>query len=77
VSAIEFGADLESSEPLTPEQHDEIRRIAQESTVDANKRAYLFTIGTTLLALGLATRLPKGTNIDRHESLQPAAAAPH
>jgi hypothetical protein len=76
VSAIEFGADLQSSEPLTPEQHDEIRRIAQESTVDANKRAYLFTIGTTLLALGLATRLPKGTNIDRHEPLQPAAAAP-
>lgn len=77
VSAIEFGADLQSSEPLTPEQHEEIRRIAQESTVDANKRAYLFTIVTTLLALALATRLPKGTNIDRHNSLQAVAAAPH
>jgi MFS family permease len=71
VSAIEFGGPLQSSEPLTPEQHREIHVIAQQATVDAIKRAYLFTIGTTLLALGLATRLPKGINVERNESLGP------
>lgn len=74
VSAIEFGAALQSTEVLSEAQHAEIRRIAHQSTVDANKRAYLFTIGTTLLALGLATRLPKGINVERNESLQPAVA---
>ena len=76
VSAIEFGADLKTSENLTAAQHDEIRRIAHQSTVDANKRAYLFTILTTLRAFGLATRLPKGLDVERNEPLQPVAAGP-
>ncbi len=75
-SAIEFGADLQTSENLTAAQHEEIRRIAHQSTVDANKRAYLFTILTTLLAFGLATRLPKGLDVERNEPLQPVAAGP-
>ncbi|MEX0791133.1 MAG: MFS transporter [Actinomycetota bacterium] len=75
VSEIEFGGRLETSESLSAAQHAEIRRIAQQATVDANKRAYLFTICTTLLAVLLATRLPRGLNVERNESLQPVAAA--
>lgn len=75
VSEIEFGGTLQTSESLTVAQHAQIRRIAQQATVDANKRAYLFTICTTLLALLLATRLPRGLNVERNESLQPVAVA--
>jgi EmrB/QacA subfamily drug resistance transporter len=77
VSAIEFGAPVRTAEALTPVQQAEIRRIAQQSTVDANKRAYLFTMLTTLLAFALACKLPKSVNVERHEPLEPATAAAH
>lgn len=61
---VEFGGALRTSVTLSEAQHQEIRSIARRSTVAADKRALLFTIGTIMLSFLLALRLPKGLNLD-------------
>jgi EmrB/QacA subfamily drug resistance transporter len=77
-SNIEFGIPLHGAE-LTPAEAQEVKRIANDSTVKANKQALLFTVGVTLLALLLATQLPSVNlaGLDKGESLagKPVAAA--
>jgi EmrB/QacA subfamily drug resistance transporter len=73
-SAVEFGEQINSHENLSEEQHAEIKSIANESTVAANKATLIYTIGFMALALVLATQLPKTKQLDRSESMATSAA---
>lgn len=78
-SIFEFTGDFEAAVPLSDEQREEVRSIARSSTVEADKRAFLFTLGTIVAAFLLALGLPKGLNLEAgrsHGPVAPAAAHP-
>jgi EmrB/QacA subfamily drug resistance transporter len=67
-SNVEFGSEHFSSQ--IPENiKQEITSISHESTVRGNKYAQLFSLGSTLLALIAASRLPKERNVEREASV--------
>lgn len=73
-SVVEFGGSLVSTQPLTPDERVEVKRLADRATVRADRTALLFTLLFTALGFLLAARLPNTRNVERNESLAPAAA---
>jgi hypothetical protein len=51
-----------------------VKRLADRATVGADRTALLFTLLFTALGFLLAARLPNTRNVERNESLAPAAA---
>lgn len=76
-SAVEFGEQIQSQAKLTDEQHSEIKAIANQSTVTANRATLVYTIGFMTLALAFATQLPKSRKLDKSESLASKPVAAH
>jgi len=76
-SAVEFGEQIQSRATLTDEQHAEIKAIANQSTVTANRATLIYTIGFMMLALAFATQLPKSRKLDKSESLASKPALAH
>ncbi len=71
-SAVEFGAPLVSAQPLTVNERVEIKRLADDATVRADRTALLFTVLFTAIGFLLASRLPNTRNVEREESPAPA-----
>lgn len=65
-SAIEFGAPVRTSAPITPAERSEIKAIADRSTVRADRLALLFTLLFTIVGILLSARLPNTKNVERH-----------
>jgi len=73
-SNIEFGIPLQGT-TLKPAEAKELKRIANESTVKANKEALLFTALFFIGALALATQLPS-VDLSKLEKNESVAAKP-
>lgn len=63
-SVFEFTGDFDSAVSLSGAQREEVRTIARQSTVEAGRRAFLFTLGTIVAAFLLALGLPKGLDLE-------------
>jgi EmrB/QacA subfamily drug resistance transporter len=72
-SAVEFGGQIHSRESLSEEQHAEIKSIANQSTVIANRAVLVYTIGFMALALVIATQLPRTKQLERSQSVAASA----
>lgn len=72
-SAVEFGEQIKSRENLNEEQRAEIKAVANQSTVSANRTVLIYTIGFMALALLVATQLPATNQLERNESMAAAA----
>ena len=68
-SAVEFGAAVRSSVPLSESEKAEIKSISNSSTVRANKIALGVTTIFTLLAFVSVSRVPNLKNIEKNQSL--------
>jgi len=77
-SNIEFGIPLQGTS-LSPDEAKELKRIANESTVKANKQSLLFTAAFTIGALALASQLPSVglSGLEKDESLATKSTAAH
>ncbi len=71
-SAVEFGAPLVSAQPLTVSERVEVKRLADDATVRADRTALLFTVLFTAIGFLLKSRLPNTRNVEREEPLVPA-----
>ncbi len=68
-SAVEFGAAVRTSVPLSESEKAEIKSISNSSTVRANKIAIGVTTMFTLLAFVSVSRVPNLKNLERNQSL--------
>jgi predicted MFS family arabinose efflux permease len=64
-SAVEFGAPLSTSAPLTTDERREIKRISDRATTRADRTALLFTLLFTTVGFLLAARLPNTRSVER------------
>jgi hypothetical protein len=72
-SAVEFGGQLVSTQPLSEGERAEIKRLADVATVRADRTALLFTLLFTAIGFALASRLPNTRNVERDQSPAPAS----
>ncbi len=75
-SNIEFGMAVQGQE-LSASEASEIKRIANTSTVSANRQALLYTAGFSAAALLIASQLPnvRLSKLERNESLAAKSTA--
>lgn len=66
-SAVEFGGAVRTSTVLTDTEQAEIKRVANASTINANRTALLFTVGFTFLGFLAASQLPKIRNVEQRK----------
>ncbi len=66
-SAVEFGVPIHSSAQLTAEQRTEIKKLSNQSTVDANRNVFLVAMLSPLLAFVFSTQLPKDKSVKHHD----------
>lgn len=73
VSSISFGAQENTSSNVPQAITDEMTKITNQSTVDANKTVMVYGTIFVLLGLLVSTRLPKGSS-GEHAGEQPAGS---
>ncbi len=71
-SAVEFGGQLHTSIPLTPQEKIEIKSVSNRSTVKATRESLVFTVGFTILALAMTIKLPNTKHLETAESMASA-----
>ncbi len=72
-SVVEFGGALVSAQPLSPAERTEIKHLADQATVRADRTALIFTILFTALGFLLASRLPNTRSVERDQPLAATA----
>jgi len=66
-SSVEFGVPLKTTAVLNQDEKAEIKRLTNQSTVDASRTAFLVAMVSPLLALLMSTRLPKDKTVKHHD----------
>jgi len=73
-SAVEFGAKLSTSQPITKAQAKEIKQISDNATVHANHVALVYMAVGILGALAISTQLPAKPRLSGESMATPKAA---